>query len=252
MAPSIEGLAHAQNAFGPVGLHVRVMVPRVLIEAHDQVATSHVGLDLSGEDAYGLIWLKLPQLLVDEFARVAGTRIVRPRRSRIQYAVINGVPVVAWRYGRRLDSNIEQAVYGVSAARRSLFNEREPELELEWEDDQHTEEALSGLSDEDRARISAHCEVIRSMSADGQLVAMLAYASSPAGVHCAYFGYANLAQDGTLHWLFREKIDTADQTPRAPIPAPRSTIETTEMAGTFASGPVATPVLRPRQKPTAP
>lgn len=242
--------ARAQSVFGPVGSDVRVTAPRVLIEAHELVATHHVGLDLASEDAYGLIWLKLPQLLVDELARVAGARIVRPRKSRIQYAVINGVPVVAWRYGKRVDSNIDQAVYGVSAARRSLFREAdtEPELELEldWSHQQPGGDALSGLSDEDRAEIAAHCAAIRSMSADGHLVAVLAYASSPAGVHRVYFGYADLAENGCLHWLFREKIDAVDQVSRTRVPTPRSTTET------FASGPVAAPILRPRQRPAAP
>ena len=250
MVPSVEALARAHSVFGPAGPDVRVTVPRVLIEAHDLVVAHHVGLDLSSEDAYGLIWLKLPQLLVDELVGVAGARIVRPRRSRIQYAVINGVPVVAWRYGKRVDSTIDQAVYGVSAARRSLFEEHdtEPELDLDWGQDER-DEVVSGLSDTERAEIAAHCAAIRSMSADGQLVAVLAFASSPAGVHCVYFGYADLAENGCLHWRFREKIDPIDQVSHTQVPTPRST---TEAAETFASGPVATPILRPRQRPTAP
>jgi hypothetical protein len=254
MSICTEALARARNVLGAEGPHVRAVVPQILLGAHDVVATEHVALGLVSEDAYGLMWLKLPQVLVEKLGQVDGARIVRPHRSRIRYVVINGVPVVAWRYGKRSTTDIDRAVFGVSDTRRSLFRGQEshPELDFDWGRGRFGEKVLDELTDEDRAEVAALCADIRSLSEDGRMIAVLAYASSPAGVHRAYFGYAELSEDGALDWLYRENIDTSARIPGvAGVPAPRTPQSDTE---TFDSGPIATPTLRPRrnQKPTAP
>jgi len=239
---NLEGLAWSQQVMGEAGPHIRAEVLRILMATHDTVAAQHTALDLGSGDAYGLMWLKVPRELVKAFAGVAGVRLLRPKGARYQLPVINGVPLVPWRYAKDRTTNIDDVQFGVSDARRSLFKPADaPPLELEVGEAGLGDAVIDELPAERRRQLAAYLEAIRDLAADGRRIAVLAYASTPDALLRSYLGYADLGPDDRLVWAFREELQVPTTTAVAPvhdtIPAPRDS---------FDSGPIGQPVLRPR------
>jgi hypothetical protein len=256
-----EELAWSHEVLGEAGPFVRTEVPRILEEAHTIASTHHTGLGLQGEDAYGLIWLKLPELLVEKFRGLAGVQVVRPHRARFEVPVFNGVPLVSWRYGKSATIDIDRVPFGrpVSHTRRSLFESlpRPSQMEFELGQTGMGDQVVAELSEAERDELTRFCDAIRELAGDGRQVAVLAFASNPSTVLRACFGYADLGDDDHLQWRFRRDLQLPLAASGPVVPRPRSAsdivgvadrADTAATGGSFDSGPVAAPVLRPRRK----
>lgn len=238
----LEGLAWSRRVLGEAGPHVRAVAPQVLLETHNRFAAHNADLGLATADAYGLMWLGVPRELVAKLGNVAGVRLYRPKRARYQIPVVNGVPLVPWRYAKDRTTRIADVPFGdpVSDSRRSMF---QAELALPLE----LELGMTGLGDavvdellvSERTTFDSCLVEIRELAETGR-VAVLGYASTPDALLRAHFGYADLDANDHLVWAFCEELTLAGvvaSTVRAAVPSPRDA---------FDSGPIGQPVLRPR------
>ncbi len=251
----VEGMAWSQQVLGEAGPHVRALVPQVLATTHNTLAAKHVELDLGSAAVYGLMWLAVPRALLRELDGVAGVRPHRPKGAHYQVPVINGVPLVAWRYAKDRTTDITEVPFGhpVSDTRRSLFTPIDGPLELDLE------LGVTGLGDElvaalptdQQQDLSGYLEMIRGLTSDGQRIAVLGYASTPDALLRGHLGYADLGADDRLVWAFREELQlpatfaaaTAD-----PIASTGPALRAVDVdADAFDSGPLASPVLRARE-----
>ncbi|MGI9000885.1 MAG: hypothetical protein ACR2GH_04390 [Pseudonocardia sp.] len=240
----IESLAWSQQVLGEAGPHVRSVLPRVLAATHNRYAAIHAHLELGNAAAYGLMWLAVPRALVEELAGRQGVQVHRPPRASYHLPVINGVPLVPWRYAKDRTTSIDDVPFGhpVSETRRSLFEPLELPLELELElgEPGLGDGLLADLTGDQREELGSYVEAVRELATDGQRIAVLGYASTPEALLRGYLGYAELRADDRLDWIFREDLQLP-ATARDPV---RDTAPSSR--GAFDSGPVAEPNLRPR------
>jgi hypothetical protein len=240
---NVEAAAWSRAVFDEVGPYVQELVPQVLLETHSRYVANQVALDLDTNDPYGLIWLGLPKALIDAFGGVAGVQTYRPPRGRYRLPVINGVPVIPWRYAKDSSTDVDRVPFGhpVSAPRRAMFDELGLQPELPLGDTGLGDEVVARLSSREQQEFDAYGRDIRKLMAETGVSAVLAYASTPDGVHRCHFGYATLGDDDMLVWRFREEIEltaVGRSHLRQEHGAPRRPA--------FDAGEPATPVLRPR------
>lgn len=206
-----EGVAWSGNVMGQGGPYVRQRAPRVLLAVHSRYVAHQVAMDLDSNDPYGLIWLGLPKALVEDLEGMEGVQFVRPRGGRYRVPVINGVPLVPWRYAKDSSTDIDTVSFGqpVSKPRRALFGNLPVQLEFAMGDATMEEDGVAPLLPRARQEAEQFAAAIRELMEQGRLVAILAYASTPDGIHRCYLGYATLQEDDTLNWKFREEIEIA-------------------------------------------
>lgn len=242
----VEGLAWSRQVMGEAGPHVRAVAPRVLAATHSTLAAKHVELDLGTAAVYGLMYLAVPRALLRELD-VAEVRPFRPRGAPYQVPIINGVPLVAWRYAKDRTTDIDQVLFGhpVSDTRRSLFSPLDLPLQLELGLGEAGlgDDVLAELPAEQQDELDRYIGMIRELAADGRRIAVLGYASNPDALLRGYLGYAELGSDDRLVWAFREELQLpTNLAAEAPAASPMAVV--TEDA--FDSGPVDSPRLRPR------
>ncbi|OZM77239.1 hypothetical protein [Pseudonocardia sp. MH-G8] len=249
----VEGVAWSRQMFGEAGPHVRAVAPQVLTAAHNALAAKHIELDLGTAAVYGLMWLAVPRALVRELDRVAGVRPHRPKGAPYEVPVINGVPLVAWRYAKDRATDIADVPFGhpVSDTRRSLFTPVDLPLELDLElgETGLGEEVVAALADEEQQELGGYLDVIRTLTSDGHRIAVLGYASTPDALLRGHLGYADLGEDDRLVWAFREELQLPAISASAVAPPAVAGVRTASAAveDAFDSGLVAQPILRPRQ-----
>lgn len=240
---TLEGMAWSRQILGEDGPYVQSVLPRVLVATHNRYVAMQTALDLGNATPYGLMWLGVPKALVDEFAGVAGVQIYRPFRASYQLPVINGVPLIPWRYAKDTKTDIKKVPFGapVSETRKSVFNTLDLPAELPLGEEGLGEAVVAELSPEQRQELDAYGENIRELAAAHELVAVLAYASNPHALHHAHFGYAKLRDDGMLQGEHCEQLELSS----AGMSAQRR-VTSTDTRPAFDAGPVQTPSLRLR------
>jgi hypothetical protein len=129
----LEGVAWALEVFGDDGPHIRESLPQILSETHSHYAALQRASRLLTADPYGLMWLGMPNALVEEFQGISGVQIHRPRRARYRLPVINSVPLIPWRFAKDNNTDLDQVRFGrpVSASKQSLFEPIDVSLELD-------------------------------------------------------------------------------------------------------------------------
>lgn len=243
MATSPEGLAWSRQVLGESGPYVRSAVMRVLAATHETYAAQHLRNDLGSADDYGLMWLAVPRALVQELAGIAGVQVHRPKGTRYRVPVVNGVPLVPWRYAKDRSTAITDVPFGspVSEARRSLFG-LEIQLELELGVTGLGDAVVAKLPAGEQQQLARYLQSIRELAQEGRRIAVLGYASTPDALLRAHLGYADLGAEDHLVWAFREELSVP-----AASGATTSTIRASALGDdAFDAGPVGKPVLRPR------
>ena len=250
----VEGIAWSRQVMGEAGPHVRVLAPRVLATTHNTLAAKHVELDLGSAAVYGLMWLAVPRALLRELDGVAGVRPHRPKGAHYQVPVINGVPLVAWRYAKDRTTDLTKVPFGqpVSDTRRSLFTpvDLPLELDLEMGETGLGDGVVAGLPADQQQELDGYLAIIRELASDGRRIAVLGYASTPDALLRVHLGYADLGADDRLMWAFREELQLpATLTAAAAIPASTGPALRPAAAAedAFDSGPIAQPPLRARE-----
>jgi hypothetical protein len=238
-----EALAWSRAVFDEVGPYVRRRLPQILLEIHARYVATQVALDLDSNDAYGLIWLGLPKALVEDFEGVAGVQMHRPRWGRYRLPVINGVPVIPWRYAKDSTTDVDLVPFGrpVSAPRRAMFGDLALQAELPLGEAGLGDEVIAELPVQDRQEVDAYIAGIKELMQSSSVTAVLAYASTPDGVHRCHFGYATLRDDDTLDWQFREEVELS-----AVGRGGLKLVHGAAQRPTFDSGEPVAPALRPR------
>lgn len=239
----LEGMAWSRRVLGEVGPHVRSVLPWVLATTHSRYAAMQTALDLGSAAPYGLMWLGVPKALVEEFNGVATVQLYRPPRASYKLPVINGVPLIPWRYAKDRKTNVEDVLFGkpVSETKKAVFQPLNIQLELPLGEEGLGDAIIAELTSEQRQELDAYGEDIRELAAAHRLVAVAAYASNPDALHCCYLGYAELGDDNMLKWQYREKLELSS----IERPALRG-VAAVDPQTAFDAGPVEDPVLRPR------
>lgn len=240
---NVEAIAWSRQVFGEEGPYVRERAPQVLMATHSRYSAHQAALGLETHEAYGLMWLGVPKALADAFRKVAGVQLHRPRWGRYRLPVINGVPLIPWRYAKDSSTDIDSVPFGkpVSSPRRALFKELDLQAELPLGETGLGDEAIAEMSQRERDEVDAYGEVIQQLMAESGLSGVLAYASTPDGVLRCYLGYAELGDDDLLAWRFREEIKlSAIGVGRLAL------VDGAVSRPAFDSGEPAEPALRPR------
>jgi len=239
----LEGMAWSRQVLGAEGPHVRDALPRVLVTTHNRFVATNTALNLENAAPYGLMWLGVPKELVNEFAGLAGVQMYHPPRASYKLPVINGVPLIPWRYAKDRKTNVEGVLFGkpVSEPRKSVFQPLALQPQLPLGDEGLGEAILDELTPEQRQELDAYGKNIRELAAAHSLVAVLAYASNSEALHHCYLGYAELGEDNMLKWEYREELDISS----AGITAQRA-VASANTQPAFDTGPVEAPNLRPR------
>src|SRR5262249_38079280 len=223
--------------------YVREAVPRLLTETHGRYVAYQQQTGLQDASPYGLIWLGMPQALVEGFATVAGVQRYRPKRGRYHLPVVNGGPVIPWPYARDGKTDLRGVPFGkpVSEVRRSLFEPPDLPMELPLGDLGLGDAVIDDLTEEQRQLVDQYGADIRELATLNGLVAVLAFASNPDALLNAFFGYATLGQDDLLDWSFCERLELT-----ASGAGFLRDVGTIGDGPTFDSGPLDQPKLRPR------
>jgi hypothetical protein len=239
----VEGIAWAREVFGEVGPHIRSALPQVLTATHSLYAAHQVALGLSSAEPYGLMWLGVPKALVEQFSGIAGVQTHRPRYGRYLLPVINGVPLIPWRYAKDRATDIDQTPFGhpLSTSKKSLFEPLNMQPELPLGEHGLGDAVLADLQPEQRQELNEYGDGIRALATESRLVAVLAYASNPEALLTCYYGYAQLGSNDLLTWTYREELalSVADRPIRHVVTEP-------DARPAFNDGVPAAPVLRPR------
>lgn len=154
---NLEAVAWSRTVLGEVGPYVRLRSPQVLLATHGRYVANQVALDLDTNDPYGLIWLGLPKALVEAFEEVAGVQMHRPKRGRYRLPVINGVPVIPWRYAKDSTTDVDGIPFGqpVSAPRRAMFGDLELQPELPLGETGLGDDVVASLPSRDKQEVEA-------------------------------------------------------------------------------------------------
>lgn len=237
----VEALAWAREILGEPGPYIRETIPGVLVGTHDRYVATQRSLGLADASPYGLMWLGVPQALVDTFQDVAGVQLHRPKRGRYLLPVVNGVPLIAWRYAKDAKTDLKSVPFGrpVSETRKSMFTPKGLIAELPLGDAGLGDAVVDDLTDEQRELFDEYGTQIRNLATEGT-VGVLAYASNTDALLKAYFGYATLSTDGLLNWIHLEELELSS------VSAAIRDVSTSRQRPTFDSGPLETPKMRPR------
>lgn len=240
---NVEGLAWAHEVMGEPGPYVRESIPDVLTKTHSRYVALQATTELADATPYGLMWLGVPKALTAMFRDLAGVQLHRPKRGRYHLPLVNGVPIIPWRYAKDGKTDLKDVPFGrpVSATRQALFSPPDMAPELPLGEVGLGDAVLDDLSDEQREQVNAYGTDVRSLATD-RLAGVLAYASNPDALLNGYFGYAVLGVDGLLDWKYIEELPlTSYSLPLREVGPPAG-------RPAFNAGPMEQPKLRPRSK----
>ncbi|WP_024801667.1 hypothetical protein [Nocardia sp. BMG51109] len=246
------------SQFGHLALEVRGAVWRALGAAHLRALAGHKGSGLSSNDAYGLMWLILPEELAKELATVTAVRTPRPKGARYCLTVLDesNLIIYPWKYGDTAYAPLESAKMNLSDVRKRLLA-----LGAAAGSDQLSIDHAA-MSDEELAEeLQAEEDFLHDAAEAGRLI-VLAFASNPhAGVLRAFWGDASLGDDsGHLNWSHVEEVPPAAEPgggqsrpaparPLAPVPGPDTNNDT---AARFDQAPLEEVVLSARNPAVPP
>lgn len=208
--------------FGHLALEVRAAAWRAMEAAHLRAVASQKGSGLSSNDAYGLMWLIMPEELAKELAAVTVVRTPRPKGARYCLTVLDesNLIIYPWKYADTAYAPLESAKMNLSDVRRRLLA-----LGVTSASDQLSFEHAAMSDEELAAEIQAEGEFLHEAAEAGRLI-VLAFASNPhAGVLRAFWGDASLGDEsGHLDWGHVEEIPRASELAEGSRPAPARTL----------------------------
>ncbi|WP_367127459.1 hypothetical protein [Saccharothrix sp. HUAS TT1] len=201
-------MAWARAVLGVEGPYFRSVIPAVLAKAHDEHAATQLSSGLTQSVHYGAMWLGVPNALVAGFSGVAGVRPHRIVGGQYDLPVVEGVPVIPWRYARNSRTRIDWVRFGRPRSRYAgaLFEHVDVPLELDFGERGFGDEVVGRLPSAARRELASHEAAITVPNADGGIAAVVAYASIPEALLRCHLGYAELKPDGFLRWHFREEF----------------------------------------------
>ncbi|MFF0637807.1 hypothetical protein ACFYTS_35550 [Nocardia sp. NPDC004151] len=244
--------------FGDLAIEVRAAVWQALEAAHLRAVASHEGSGLSSNDAYGLMWLILPEELAKALAAVTPVRTPRPKGARYCLTVLDesNLIIYPWKYGDTAYAPLESAKMNLSDVRKRLLalgaTNGSDQLSLDH----------AAMSDEElQAELQAEEAFLHDAAEAGRLI-VLAFAANPhAGVLRVFWGDASLGDEsGRLDWSHVEEIPRMGEIgggesrpvsarPLTSVPSPDTNTVT---AARFDQAPLEEFVLSPRNPAVTP
>jgi hypothetical protein len=194
----------ARERFGDAAQVLLQEIPVALKRAHESALRAHLGLGVTTNEAYGLIWVVQHLELVGRLRGrgIEGFRVIRPKGARYELAVIGETVLYPWRYADETRRSLEDARMELSEVRRNLLALAEEPVAAQLSfDEAHLDAGeLDAAYEEDR-------QALLQLAAGVGLVT-IAYASNPhAGILHIEWGEARQAdEDGHLVWKYREPL----------------------------------------------
>ncbi|MRH92785.1 hypothetical protein GFY24_36120 [Nocardia sp. SYP-A9097] len=258
MNEQVAPTAWESAQFGELALEVRAAVWEALQAAHLRAVASQEGSGLSSNDAYGLMWLILPEELAKALSAVTLVRTPRPKGARYCLTVLDesNLIIYPWKYGDTAYAPLESAKMNLSEVRKRLLalgtGSASDQLSLDH----------AAMSDEEiDEQFQAEQDFLQDAADAGRLI-VLAFASNPhAGVLRAFWGDASLGDgSGRLEWSHVEEIPLvfeagggesrpAPARPLTPVPGPDTNTGT---AARFDQAPLEEFVLSARNPAVTP
>lgn len=231
-----QGLEWASRRLGEAGPQVRALLPGVLRDCHNRLAEAQATAEMTGNQVYGNIWLKVLQDFVGAFGHLPGAHILRVPSAPYDLIAFGDAVLFPWRYAREAGVDaVGTPMADVSDTRRRIFDgfTADPQMTLPYG---FSEPAGDELVDDSG---------IRELVEEGHRVVVVAYASNADALLRIEWGEAELAGVGLpLTWDFHEVLSlaTVDGAARPSL----SLVSPLDDKPDFASDPLAEPQLAAR------
>ena len=236
---SAEDTGHvwATQRLGEAGPQVRALLPSVLRDCHNRLAEAQEAAEMTGNQVYGNIWLKVLQDFVGAFGHLPGAHIVRVPAAPYDLIAFGDTVLFPWRYAREAGVEaVDTPMADVSETRRRIFDgfAVDPQMTFPY-----------GFDGEEEGGDVMDDSSIRELVANGHRVVVIAYASNADALLRIEWGDAELAGVGLpLTWDFHEVLSLA---PAETVARPSLTLVTRlDDEPDFASGPLNEPRLAAR------
>jgi hypothetical protein len=239
----MEGLAWLLERFGADGARLRAGLPAMLRERHLGMADAQERAPMRAHAVYGQIWRAVHDGMAEDFGSLPTAQLYRPPSAPYKIVVVNGTALFPWRYAHDMVTDLEHASLGtrVSPTRQLVL------AGVAMPDTLPLGDLPGGAPDEATEEIELYRTAFREVAAAHPVVA-IAYASNPAALLAAWWGdVRGLRADGTLEWGWREQLDL---TQPAPPGRHLNIARDGDSRPSFTSGPLQTPVIRPRARPS--
>lgn len=164
--------------------------------AHERSLDAKSGSQLTTNEAYGSLWVILPEEVVTHLAFLPGREVVRPPGSRYDLVVFEGTLVFPAKC-RRGSSGADRIKLGQSGFRSRVFSlqddssvSRQEQLDFDFGLESDLDAAIKDGSFGSATRV---CLVAYEVSAHG-------------GLQHVYVGDATLDSSGLVTWQYREEL----------------------------------------------
>lgn len=232
---------------GDLAPAIQSAIWRGLDNAHLRLRESHDGLGIDTGDAYGNAYLIQNEEIALELEKFIEVVRHHPERARYSLIALPELKLVltAWKYSDNAKSDVRRAKMKVSQLRKGM-------LTLTPSADNQLDIAHAAMSDQElAAELTDIDEARRDADLDEQMILIAWAGSHSAGVLRVYWGVAELAGDGSLHWHLIEEIGrpagNGQAVPTSPAlrPIPAASRERVQV-------PVPELILSPRNPAVAP
>lgn len=239
----MEGRAWLLERFGADGARLRAGLPAMLRDRHLGMADAQERAPMRAHAVYGQIWRAVHDGMVEDFGSLPTAQLYRPPSAPYQIVVVNGTALFPWRFAHDMVTELDHASLGARVSpTRQLVLAGVAMPDMLPLGDLPADDPEADASEE----IELYRTAFREVAAAHPVVAV-AYASNPAALLSAWWGdVRQLRADGTLEWGWREQLDLTQ-----PAPSGRrlSVARDGDDRPSFTSGPLQSPVIRPRARP---
>lgn len=227
MAPEPSDWAKAR--FGDQAADVIAAIMAGLRAGHERALSAHAGSGLRTADAYGVVWLTVPEEVVARLMLIEGATVIQPARARYELGNVNGTVIYPVRLAKDLRKPLTEAKLKTSGVRQALFNGLGPAPAAVVPELTLFDEA--GAVDVQEAQPLSAAEDLD----DGAHLVLVAFVSSPdGGLAAAIWGEAAMLEDGRLEWHHQERLDLT----AAAAPTLRSVRNEPEVRPSFGDTPL--------------
>lgn len=166
--------------------------------AHERSLDAKAGSQLTTNEAYGSLWVTLPEEVVTHLAFLPGREVIRPSGSRYDLVTYQGTLIFPAKCGRG-SSGADRIMLGQSEFRSRVFClEETPALSKQEQLDFDSDFGLDGdvgraIKDGSFGSATRVCLVAYDVTARG-------------GLQHVYVGNATLDSSGLVTWKYREEL----------------------------------------------
>lgn len=219
------GRRWALATFGQYGPRLRDEIADMVVAEHEASLDAQEACGHRSQSVYGEFWRGILERF-EAFGNLPGASLVRPGDAPYKLPVVNGVVLFPWRFAKGRGAQVEATPFGTSDTRYAMTRLRQLPVQ-----DALIEVDDTGLTEEERAFVSALQAVASDPVVGGARLVLVAIACSPRGLFGIDWGSVQLDHGGHLEWDgFHESL----------LPFGRTALAAASTTGSFTAGTVPT------------